>query len=364
MQWKKGATHMDFIDELRHFSTHAAKVKDAISNEEATKNALVLPFFKMLGYDIFNPLEFVPEYAADFGVKKDARVDYAIIADENPIILIECKSCTESVVKHSGQLFQYFAATPAKFGILTNGIIYNFYTDLNESNKMDFEPFLILDILDIDENVIPELQRFAKKTLDLDAAKSAASELKYMGKIKELLNALRAEPSDSFVRYVLGEIYDGRAMPKVVEEFRPIIKRGFIQHVNDAISSTLKSAIEGSSMSNKSTQPPLAEEPDDEQDSDNSIITLEEIEAFAIVKSILRDMIDVDRLTYQHTKDYMVILFDDNSRKRICRFWFGREQKYITTPDENKKPRRHDISSLNDIYKYAEQIREVCARYI
>ncbi|MCL2579685.1 MAG: type I restriction endonuclease [Oscillospiraceae bacterium] len=357
---------MDFIDEMRHFSTHVTKVKDAISTEEATKNALVLPFFKMLGYDIFNPLEFVPEYAADFGVKKDARVDYAIMNEGKPIILIECKSCSESVVKHSGQLFQYFAATPAKFGILTNGITYNFYTDLNESNKMDFEPFLTFDILDIDENVVPELRRFAKSTLDLDAAKSAASELKHMGKIKELLSSLRAEPSDGFVRYVMGEIYDGRATQKAVDEFRPIIKRGFIQYINDAISDTLKSAIRGQSeMSGSTSEPPAAPENEDEDmGEDNSIITLEEIEAFAIAKSILRDMMDVDRLTYQHTKDYMVILFDGNSRKRVCRFWFGRKQKYITTPDESMKPRRHDISSLNDIYKYAEQIREVCDRYI
>jgi len=356
---------MDFVDELRHFSTHVEKVKDAITTEEATKNALVLPFFKLLGYDIFNPLEFVPEYAADFGVKKDARVDYAIMDEGKPIILIECKSCSEKLAKHSGQLFQYFAATPAKFGILTNGITYDFYTDLNESNKMDIEPFLTFDIFDLDENILPELKRFAKNTLDLDAAKSAASELKYMGKIKELLTTIRTEPSDGFVRYVMGEIYDGRATQKAVEEFRPIIKRGFVQYVNDAISDTLKSAIRGQSeMSSAPAQLAAPEDEEEEVSGDNSIITLEEIEAFAIVKSILRDMIDVDRLTYQHTKDYMVILFDGNSRKRICRFWFGREQKYITTPDENKKPRRHDISTLNDIYKYAEQIREVCSRYI
>ena len=360
---------MEFIDELRHLSTHVEKVKGSIANEDATKNALVLPFFKLLGYDIFNPIEFVPEYAANFGVKKDARVDYAIMEDGKPIILIECKSCNENVVKHSGQLFQYFAATPAKFGILTNGITYSFYTDLNELNKMDFEPFLTFDILDMDENIVPELMRFAKKTLDLDAAKSAASELKYMSKIKELLATIRTEPTESFVRYVIKEICDGRiaqrVTPRVVDEFRPLVKRGFIQYVNDAISDTLKSAIRGQSeMSSAHVQPDMPEDESEDVDNDNSIITLEEIEAFAIVKSILRDMIDVDRLTYQHTKDYMVILFDDNSWKRICRFWFGRKQKYITTPDENMKPRRHDISSLNDIYKYAEQIREVCSRYI
>ena len=356
---------MDFIDELRQFSTRIPKIKDAIATEEATKNALVLPFFQLLGYDIFNPLEFVPEYAADFGVKKDARVDYAIIIDNAPIILIECKPCSESLEKHSGQLFQYFAATPAKFGILTNGINYNFYTDLNESNKMDSEPFLELNVLDIHENIIPELKRFAKKTLDIDGAFNAASELKYMGKIKDLLNTLRVDPLESFVRYVMSEIYDGVKNQKAIEKFKPIVKRGFTQYVNDAISDTLKNAMRGSSEADKVNEESSQEIDGEGGDETNeSQTTMEEFEAYAIVKSVLRDIVDVDRLTYQHTRNYMVVLFDDNRNKRICRFWFGRGQKYITTPDENKNPIRHNIDSLNDIYKHADVIREVCMRYI
>ena len=354
---------MDFIDELRQFSKRVEKIKDVIQNEEATKNSLVLPFFQLLGYDIFNPLEFVPEYASDFGVKKDARVDYAIVIDDAPIILIECKPCNENIVKHSGQLFQYFAATPAKFGILTNGITYNFYTDLNESNKMDTEPFLTFDLLDINENIIPEFKRFAKKTLDISGAFSAASELKYMSKIKSLLNSLRTDPSDSFVKYIMSEIYTGRATTRAVDEFRPIIKRGFAQYINDVISDRLKTAMEQSEV-NRANVESVSDDEDKQGDIDGSPMTSEEMEAFAIVKSVLRDIIDVDRLTWQHTKDYMVIFIDGKITRRICRFWFNKEQKYITTPDENKKPVKHDISGLNDIYKYSEYIREVCNRYL
>jgi hypothetical protein len=357
---------MDFIDELRQFSSRVSKIKDAIATEEATKNALVMPFFQLLGWDVFNPLEFVPEFTADVGVKKGEKVDYAIVIDDKPVLLIEAKWCGESLENHTSQLFRYFGTTSAKFGILTNGIVYRFYTDLNEPNKMDLEPFLEIDILDIDEHVIPELKRFAKKTLDIEGAFNAASELKYMGKIKELLNAVRNDPVDSFVRYVLSEIYDGRATQKAIEEFKPIIKRGFIQYINDAISETLKNAMKGQSVASKenaeSAQTPTTET--DAIEEDASIITFEEIEAFAIVKSILRDMIDVDRLAYRHAKQYLAILFDDKKNKRICRFWFSGNQKFITTPDENKKPVRHDISSLNDIYKYSDFIREVCTRYL
>jgi len=268
-------------------------------------------------------------------------------------------------VKHSGQLFQYFAATPAKFGILTNGITYHFYTDLNEPNKMDTDPFLVFDLLDINENIVPELKRFAKKTLDIRGAFNAAAELKNMSKIKELLDALRHEPPDSFVKYVMSEIYDGMRTQKAIDEFRPIIKRGFNQYINDAIGETLKNAMRGQSESNRaSVELSPDEEVDKQTEADDSPMSIEEMEAFSIVKSLLRDMIDVDRLTWQHTNEYMVILFDNNIRKRICRFWFNKAQKYITTPDENKKPVKHDISSLNDIYKYAEYIREVCGRYL
>jgi hypothetical protein len=357
---------MDFIDDLRQFATRVSKIKDAIATEEATKNALVMPFFQLLGYDVFNPLEFVPEFTADVGVKKGEKVDYAIVIDGKPVLLIEAKHCGEPFGNHTSQLFRYFSTTPAKFGILTNGIIYRFYTDLNETNKMDLEPFLEIDILDIDENTIPELKRFAKKTLDIEGAFNAASELKYMGKIKELLNSVRNEPADNFVRFVMAEIDAGRATQKAIEEFRPIIKRGFVQYINDAISETLKNAMKGQSIASKADTEPV-QTPTTETDvieEDATVISFEEIEAFAIVKSILRDMVDVDRLAYRHAKQYLAILFDDNKNKRICRFWFGGSQKFITTPDEQKRPVRHDINSLNDIYKYSDALREVCARYL
>ncbi|MCL1807223.1 MAG: type I restriction endonuclease [Oscillospiraceae bacterium] len=359
---------MDFIDELRQFSTRVSKVKDAIATEEATKNALILPFFQLLGYDIFNPLEFVPEFTADVGTKQGEKVDYAIVIDGEPVILIEAKWCGEPLDndKHTSQLFRYFSATAAKFGILTNGINYRFFTDLNQANKMDLKPFLGFDVLDVHENIISELKRFAKKTLDLEAAFGAASELKYMGKIKDLLNTMRTEPSDSIAMYIMSEVYEGKRTQKAVDEFRPIIKRGFIQYINDAISETLKSAIKGQSDASKGNSEPIPT-PTTENDAieeSETLITFEEIEAFAIVKSILRDMVDVDRLAYRHAKQYLAILFDDNKNKRVCRFWFSGNQKFITTPDENKKSVRHDISSLNDIYKYADFLREVCGRYL
>ena len=83
---------MDFSDQLKEFSIRILKLKDSISTEEATKTSIVLPFFSLLGYDIFNPLEFIPEYTADTGTKKGEKVDYAVMQNGDPIMIIEAKS--------------------------------------------------------------------------------------------------------------------------------------------------------------------------------------------------------------------------------------------------------------------------------
>jgi len=123
---------MEFADELKEFCNRIKALKPKIATEEATKTSMIMPFFRLLGYDVFNPLEFVPEYTADIGIKKSEKVDYAIMdKKQNPVILIEAKYCGENLSKHGSQLFRYFATTSAKFGILTNGIIYQFYTDID-----------------------------------------------------------------------------------------------------------------------------------------------------------------------------------------------------------------------------------------
>ena len=212
---------MDFIDELRSFSTRALKLKDIVATEEATKNSLILPFFQLLGYDVFNPLEFIPEFTADVGTKKGEKVDFAIMLNEEPAILIEAKWAGATLEKHDSQLFRYFGTTTAKFGILTNGIFYKFYTDLNEQNKMDLEPFLEFSVLDIPENLVPEIKRFSKATLDIEAATIAASELKYTNLLKSFIHAQRSNPSDNFAKFMIGEVYKGRITQPTLERFRP-----------------------------------------------------------------------------------------------------------------------------------------------
>lgn len=206
---------MDFIDILKQFSTRIHSLKDNIQTEEATKTSLIMPFFSMLGYDVFNPNEFVPEYTTDVGIKKGEKVDYAILFDEVPTILIEAKSVNEKLSKHSSQLFRYFGTSQAKFAILTNGITYQFFTDLEDINKMDEKPFLEINMLDIKEHQVVELKKFMKSNFNIDEIFSVASDLKYSNEFKNVL-ANEIEPSAEFNKTMLAEQYNQSISSNVV----------------------------------------------------------------------------------------------------------------------------------------------------
>ena len=218
---------MGFNEDLKSFAERIIPLKDTISTEEATKMSMIIPFFQLLGYDVFNPSEFCPEYTADVGIKKGEKVDYAILINNQPEILIECKWCGESLTKHGSQLFRYFSTSPAKFAILTNGLTYQFFTDLDEANKMDLTPFLEINIDNLKDAQINELKKFSKEVFDKDNIFSTASELKYSTLIKGLLSQDLDAPSDDFIRYVLSGVYDGPKTQKVIDKFKPIVKKSF-----------------------------------------------------------------------------------------------------------------------------------------
>ena len=68
-----GQSAMDFIDHLRALATRISHIKGMIQPEEAPKNAMVMPFIQLIGYDVLNPLEVTPELIADVGTKNARR---------------------------------------------------------------------------------------------------------------------------------------------------------------------------------------------------------------------------------------------------------------------------------------------------
>lgn len=355
---------MDFKDTLKQLSDRVIKLKNNIQTEEATKNAFIMPFINALGYDVFDPMEVVPEMTCDIAMKKGEKIDYAIIKDGDPIILIECKHWAQDLNLHDNQLIRYFNVSKAKFGLLTNGIIYRFYTDLIEPNKMDTKPFLEIDITDIRESQVEELKKFHKSYFDIENVLSSASELKYTGELKTILSKEFTTPSPEFVKYFAKQVYDGVITAKLLDQFTSLTKKSISSYINELISERLKSALQAEITEETSaTNPPTTEQPIIDDKDSKIVTTEEEIESYFIIKSILRSHIDVSRIAHRDAQTYFAILFEDNNRKPICRMYFNSSKKYLSTFDESKKETKHPIESLDDIYNFADDIIKIVNVY-
>lgn len=354
---------MDFKDAITQIADRITKLKGNLHTEEATKNALILPFISALGYDVFNPLEVLPEMCCDIGIKKGEKVDYAILKDGEPIMLIECKHWEQDLNLYDGQLLRYFHVSKAKFGVLTNGITYRFYTDLAEPNIMDEKPFLEVNLLDIKDAQIEELKKFHKSYFNVVDILSSASELKYMRELKSVISRELANPSADFVRYIGKQVYDGVFSPKIVEQFTTLVKRTISGYINDIISDRLTAAIK----EEDTTAALSAKEPTEElQQEKHKIITTEdELEAFYIIKSILRKFVPAERVTYRDAQSYFAVFMDNNNRRTICRLYLDSEKnKAIVFLDENKKEVCHKIVAIDEIYQYEEDLKVAALKYV
>ncbi len=354
---------MDFKDAIKQISERIKTLKENLLTEEATKNALIMPFINALGYDVFNPLEVVPEMCCDIGTKKGEKIDYAILKDGEPVILIECKHWQQDLNLHDNQLLRYFNVSKAKFGILTNGINYRFYTDLAEPNKMDEKPFLEVNLLDLKDVQIEELKKFHKSYFDVNTILNAAGELKY---IHELRNAIKAEfdsPSAEFVKYLGKKVYEGSFTAKIQEQFTPLVKKTISTYINDLISDRLKAAIkENEAPEEKPTQGEVVATIEEKP---LIVTTDEEKEAFYIVRSILRDVVPLERITYRDGQSYFAIFMDDNNRKPICRIALNSPtNKRLIFIDENKKEIVYKIGSIDDIYNYTQEVITSAKRWL
>lgn len=352
----------DFPELIKALSKRVHKIKDSILTEEATKTSVIMPFFQALNYDVFNPEEFLPEFVADVGIKKGEKVDYAIMRNGEPLILIEAKSIQEPLEKHDSQLFRYFGTTSAKFAILTNGSTYRFYTDLEEQNKMDATPFFEFNLLDIRDTQISELYKFRRENFDIENILTTASELKYTNEIKQFLSKQWENPTDDFVAFILSDVYPGKKTKQVLEKFNSVVKRSLKQFINDMLNDKLKVALantnieaEAEKITQASNEVAASEEP-------QIVTTEEEIEGYVTIKLLLREHVEMDRVHYRDNLSYFNILLDNNIRKWICRLGLERQNKWIQFNDESKTT--VNINGVSDILIHKEKIIEVAKKFI
>lgn len=352
---------MEIKEKLYALSERVEKIVDQIKTEEGTKQSLILPFFQILGYDVFNPLEFCPEFDADYGIKKGEKVDYAIIIDGEPTILVEAKICSDNLDKHGAQLFRYFNSSKAKFGVLTNGIKYRFFTDLDEINKMDQRPFFEIDLLNLNDTQLTYLKNFERDSLDVNSILSTAEELKYSNLIKDFLKQQLSSPTEDFTNFVLSNVYEGRKTATVLDKFSPVVKRAFNQFITETLSTKFAETLkENTKLPDESNT--VKDEIAADINASKIITTADELEGYAIIKSILRTIIDPNEITYKDTETYFGILYKNNIRKWICRLYLG-TKKSIVLPTAEKGQERFYLETLNDLYLYEEQLKSIVENF-
>ncbi len=366
---------------LESLSERAARLQGNLATEEATKHALVLPFISALGYDIFDPTEVVPEFTADFGLKQGEKVDYAIMRSDKPAILFECKKASDVLrISSASQLARYFSATEARIGVLTNGVVYKFFSDLDSNNVMDSAPFLEIDFTSIHSRDLVALSHFTKLTFDAEEACAVAAEMKYIRGMKEYLAQAYSQPDASMVEFLARKVHSGRLTQSRAEHFTSLVKLAFQGFVNDRINDTLQRAtdIAHTNLDSASAEPPNppsatdheGDDSEDDQAVKNIVTTVEELEGYNIVRTIVSSVVAPERVVMRDTRSYCSVLLDDNNRRALCRLRFNAKRvKYIELIEGRDERNHvitsfHRIDSLDDIYGYADQLRATAEGYL
>ncbi|WP_121924496.1 type I restriction endonuclease [Flavobacterium weaverense] len=348
---------------LEQLHSRVDSLKDQINTEEATKNAFVMPFIQILGYDIFNPTEVIPEFICDIGTKKGEKIDYVIKKDGEPILIIECKNWKENVDAHNSQLHRYYHVSKARFGVLTNGHIYNFYADLEKPNIMDEKPFFTLDLSNLKDTSLKILEKFTKNGYNLEAILDSAEGLKYIKAIRNEFERELKDPSDEMVKMLVSKFYEKPLIASRMTAFKEYTKKAFSNSINESINFRLKNALDINE-----TIPTKANETissiDDNSEAPKFVTTEEENEGSQIIKAILREILPTSRIGFRDTQSYFGILLDDNNRKPICRLHFNSANKYIELFNNGKdNGEKKLLNSLDDIYNYRNELLNTLKNY-
>ena len=240
-----------FKDDFRTFRNKVQQYSDKFDTmtEEATKNAIIMPFLVLLGYDVFDPEEISPEYTCDVAGKKGEKIDYVILHDGEPTLLIEAKRAGLKLQKQQqGQLYRYFSTNRCRLAVLTNGMTYNFFSDINAPNVMDDEPFLSFNILEDDEELfLSSLEQFHKSVFNVKDILSKAVFLKYLKVVEQTLRQDLVNPSDELVKYFLSrpEIKTGnRITAQMIDKHRAATREAMLKVMGATITSAPVSTTE------------------------------------------------------------------------------------------------------------------------
>lgn len=344
---------MELDAKLADLTKTVREHREVLLTEEAAKNALVMPFLQALGYNVFNPSEVVPEFTADVGTKKGEKVDYAVCTEGKVSILVECKPASSDLtINHASQLFRYFSVTDARIAILTNGVIFKFFSDIDSPNKMDDKPFFTLDMESVKKADLRTLANFVKGNFNIDTIVAEAGNLKMQSLVAKELEKEFAEPSEEFIRLVANRVHEGRVTASIKESFKSLIVASINGLIRDKVNDRLTSALHASNPGDgeEDDAPPAT------LDSDGVITTQDEIDGFNIVRAIGSRAVDPSRIVMRDAKSYCAVLLDDNNRKTIARLHFNSPTSRYVGTFSDKDETRHSVEGPVDLYKFEKQI--------
>jgi hypothetical protein len=252
---------------------------------------------------------------------------------------------SELNLNHAAQLFRYFATTDARVAVLTNGVVYKFFSDIDTPNKMDDKPFFTLQLDSaIRKNDLRTLEGFTKHAFDIEKIVQEAGNLKLQSLVYKELQAEFQEPSDDFVRLIATKVYPGRLTSQVKESFKALIVNSVSSLIRDRVSERLNSAL-------TATDPP--EEPeDDDGPAEATLTTQEEVDGFNIIRAIVSRAVDPKRVVMRDAKSYCAVLLDDNNRKTIARLHFNSPTSRYLGTFAGKEEKREAVTDPIDIYKH------------
>ena len=365
----------EFKNRLLVYARTAVDRAGRAQNEEATKQWLIIPFLQLLGYDPNDPDEVFPEADASFSDKFKNRVDYAIYREGDPVIAVEAKKVGTLSTANRGELKGYYNAVPTvKLGILTDGLIYQLYSDTEAENLMDDAPFAVVDLEQIAQETIADeafdaLLKIRRGTFDPADIGADARRKIYMSEYVEALEDAFRDPDELVVRTLMDVAgVEGRRTNKLLAEHKLYI----IEAMNAFFDKKLLERVGFAEREDLVKVPPAefqppatplespSDQPGAEQpkaDGSDVVTTEAEHKVYDYVKRRLPFLIDrnedlyrrLDHVYYKDHKGTFTVSYKQDRKGRLLNFREAADGTYrFEFPESGELLVTNDLSDLDD----------------
>lgn len=341
----KGEVMDQFAERIRRHAEHVSNVGAHCTTEETTKQALILPLLDILHFSPFDPTRVKAEFGADFpGAKAGERVDYALFCHHVPVMFIEAKPWGAKLTNHAPQLSRYFNATPeVAVAAITNGAEWRFFTDLNNKNIMDSEPFLVVDFTQLGDDEIGRLARFRHDEFQPEALRTLAEESIFLESFKSVVRHSVLECDADFVRFVAGKSNVQRTLTaRFIEAITPIVQQAVAQSMSERVADSITTRAPAPASVPAAVESPPQDERGDIIDPNNSkiVTTYAERRLFEVATEILGAESEV---AGKDTESYYALLFQGKTNRWLLRYWADRKQPGIQVCIDMTPERRREV---------------------